>query len=346
MQVSKRIMHLPSYQAKMKDTGFQKGIWIDLVKIPFNLLQLREHEEYRVLGNNQIPEDDFTPDSFDRYVNMELSLPCGTDGELQYAKVFKRKRDESGNPIVVANEKPILDTHQYEVEWLDGHREEMFVNTIAENIFAQVDDEGNRHVMLQDIVAHRYTDEALSEKDCWVVTHNNLRKRKPTTKGWEICMEWKDGSTTWIPLKDAMDSYPVQLAEYAIAHKLQDRPAFAWWVPFVVQKCERLISKIKTKCWVCTYKFVIEIPKSVKHALELDKKNGNTLWWDAIMLEMKNVRIAFEKFKGEKKDLPIAFQEIKCHIIFDDKTSSIHHLLFCCFKGKCVYCSHGTCSCS
>jgi hypothetical protein len=37
---------LPSYQAKMKDVGFQKGIWIDLVKIPFNSLQLREHEEY------------------------------------------------------------------------------------------------------------------------------------------------------------------------------------------------------------------------------------------------------------------------------------------------------------
>ena len=277
-------------------------------------------EEFdRVLSNDQIPEDDFTPDAFDHYMNMELALPRGTDGEMQYAKVVKRVRDESGNPVGVANENPILDTRQYEVEWHDGHREEMFANTIAENLFAQVDDEGNRHVMLRDIIAHRYTDEALSEEDCWVVTHNDLRKRKPTTKGWEVCVEWKDGSTNWIPLKDAKDSYPVQLAEYAISRKLQDRPVFAWWVPYVLRKRERIVSKVKSKYWVRTHKFGIEIPKSVKHAIELDKKNGNTLWWDAIMQEMKNVRIAFEQFKGEKKDLPIGFQEIKCHMIFDVK---------------------------
>jgi hypothetical protein len=120
-------------------------------------------------------------------------------------------------------------------------------------------------------------------------------------------MQWKDGSTNWIPLKDAKDSHPVQLAEYAIAHDLQDRPVCAWWVPFVMKKRDRIIAKIKSKYWIRTHKYGIEIPKSVKHAQELDQKNGNTLWWDAIMQEMKNVRIAFEKFKGEKKDLPIGF---------------------------------------
>jgi hypothetical protein len=49
------------------------------------------------------------------------------------------------------------------------------------------------------------------------------------------------------------------------------------------------------------------MPKSVSHALTLDKKNGNTLWWDAILKEMANVRIAFDVFDGEKKDLPPGF---------------------------------------
>ena len=49
----------------------------------------------------------------------------------------------------------------------------------------------------------------------------------------------------------------------------------------------------------------------------LDEKNGNTLWWDAICKEMKNVRIAFKAFEGEEKDILPGFQEVKCHMIFD-----------------------------
>jgi hypothetical protein len=134
-----------------------------------------------------------------------------------------------------------------------------------------------------------------------------------------VCIEWKDGSTNWIPLKDATDSYSIQLAEYAIAHNLQDRPVFALWVPFVMKKRSHIISKVKSKYWIRSHKFGIEIPKTVKHAIELDQKNSNTLWWDAIMQEMSNVQIAFEKFNGEKKDLPVGFQQIQCHMIFDVK---------------------------
>ena len=37
------------------------------------------------------------------------------------------------------------------------------------------------------------------------------------------------------------------------------------------------------------------------------------------MIEMKNVRPAFEVFEGQKSDIPIGYQEIKCHMIFDVK---------------------------
>jgi hypothetical protein len=37
------------------------------------------------------------------------------------------------------------------------------------------------------------------------------------------------------------------------------------------------------------------------------------------MQEMNNVRIAFEKSNGEKKDLPVGFQQIQCYMIFDVK---------------------------
>ena len=65
-----------------------------------------------------------------------------------------------------------------------------------------------------------------------------------------------------------------------------------------------------------THKFGIKVPKSVEQAVQFDKENGNTLWWDEIFQEMKNVRIAFEIFEGEVKDIPIGYQKVDCHMIF------------------------------
>ena len=45
---------------------------------------------------------------------------------------------------------------------------------------------------------------------------------------------------------------------------------------------------------VVTHKYGIEIPTSIEHAKELDKKNGNTLWQDALKKEMSNVSIDFD----------------------------------------------------
>jgi hypothetical protein len=68
-----------------------------------------------------------------------------------------------------------------------------------------------------------------------------------------------------------------------------------------------------------THKFGIEVPKTVnEEALELDKKNGNTLWADEISKEMKNVRVAF-KILPDGQSAPIGYQKIPCHMIFDVK---------------------------
>ena len=43
-----------------------------------------------------------------------------------------------------------------------------------------------------------------------------VKRRRPATKGWEILVKWKDGSTNWLALKDEKEKYLVQLAEYAV----------------------------------------------------------------------------------------------------------------------------------
>ena len=94
-------------------------------------------------------------------------------------------------------------------------------------------------------------------KDSIVVSKNGGRRKIETTKGWEILIQWKDGSTTWEKLKDIKGCYPVELAGYAVDKHIHDAPAFAWWVPHVIKKRNRIVSKVKTKYWLRTHKFGI-----------------------------------------------------------------------------------------
>ena len=56
------------------------------------------------------------------------------------------------------------------------------------------------------------------------------------TKGWQLLVQWKDRSTIWTPLKDLKESNPVEVAEYAVANKIANEPAFIWWANNVHRK--------------------------------------------------------------------------------------------------------------
>ena len=226
-------------------------------------------------------------------------------------------KDANGIPIGTAHDNPLLDTRMYEVEYVDGKKVALSANHIAENLFAQVDDEGNRHVLMHEIIDHRTNGQEVKQQDAFLTTKMGTKWLRETTKGWELLVEWKDGSTTWVALKDMKESFPGQVSEYAVASRIAMEPAFAWWTPTVLCCRNRIVAKIKSKYWVRTHMFGIRIPKSVEEAIKLDKANGDTLWWDAICKEMKNVRPAFEEFEGTKEEIPKGHQFIRCHMIFD-----------------------------
>ncbi len=285
--------------------------------------EFREEFQATISDKTILEEDEsFTPDTFgDTYLNMEIALMrgAGDPSDVHYGKVTKRLRDSEGRPIGTASDNPLMDTREYMVEFTDGHSEALSANLIAQNLFSQIDDEGNRHVLLEDIIDHRKTDAAVSNEDAFVTMNNGVRRRRQTTQGWQLLCQWRDGSTNWVALKDAKHSYPLKVVEYAYANRIQDEPAFAWWVNHAVKKHERILAKLKSKYWQRTHKFGIRIPKTVAQALQFDKENGNTFWWDAICKEMTNVRPAFEKWEKSERELPPGYQKIQCHFIFDVK---------------------------
>jgi hypothetical protein len=70
---------------------------------------------------------------------------------------------------------------------------------------------------------------------------NGVKRKRETTQGWLMLCQWKDGSTKWIALKDMNHSYPVRVAEYAFANKIDNEPAFAWWVSHMIRN--------EIECW-------------------------------------------------------------------------------------------------
>jgi hypothetical protein len=148
---------------------------------------------------------------------------------------------------------------------------------------------------------------------------------KCSTIGWQVCCQWKDGSTSWEALANLKESHPLETAEYAVTQGIDHEPAFNWWVPHVLKKRDRIISlvcKRTTRYLGRTHKFGIEVPKTVKEALDLDHKNDNTLWVDAIVKEMKEVCIAFN-ILPDGHSANIEYQKIPCHMIFDVKMEDL-----------------------
>jgi hypothetical protein len=269
-------------------------------------------------ANNSKQTDVNGPVPDDTYVNMEIGLPRGDDDSLMHAIAKRRKVDDDGKPVGIKSRNPLTDTRAHEIEFIDRTTEIITANIITENLLAQVDEEGHIQLMLDDIIDYRQLPDAMRTEDAFTTTPNGLQGHKKTTRGWEMCVLWKDGSTNWVALKDLKESYPIKLADFTKLHQIHEEPAFAWWVPYVKKKRMVIVSKLKSKYWQRTHKYGIRIPKSVEEAYDIDKQNGNKLWTEGICKEMEKVRVAVQE-SNTTPDKLIGYQEIGLHMIFDIK---------------------------
>ena len=62
----------------------------------------------------------------------------------------------------------------------------MAANIIAEKLMAQVDNNVNIHLLIDEIEYHRTTKEAISSAQGTYNTNSGFDRKKRTTKGWEL----------------------------------------------------------------------------------------------------------------------------------------------------------------
>ena len=105
-----------------------------------------------MLQLDKIDADNVEFETFDRYIGAKFLV--NQNGESAPARVIKRARDNTGWPVGKSNANPLLDTREYEFVLEDGSTYRYNANVIAENNFAQCDDEGCRHAVLNEIIDH------------------------------------------------------------------------------------------------------------------------------------------------------------------------------------------------
>ena len=134
-------------------------------------------------------------------------------------------------------------------------------------------------------------------------------------------MKWKDVSTSWVPLKDLKEGNPIELAEYAEVNHLLWEPAFAWWAPGALcPRCHitKAVAAHHSRYHKWYEKFGLELPKTVKRALEIDRTSGTDFWRQAIIKEMGNINPCINLIP-EGKDPPPGYEFIRTNIVFGIK---------------------------
>ena len=121
------------------------------------------------------------------------------------------------------------------------------------------------------------------------------------------------------------NSKPVYVSEFAVARGVDSEPAFSWWVPYTLHRCDRIIDGVNSSVKRVTHNYGFQLPCIVQEAYALDEKNGNTFWSDALNRKMYNLKIAFDILPEGNSPPPGNFRS-SGHIIFDVRMTLVSML--------------------
>ena len=117
-------------------------------------------------------------------------------------------------------------------------------------------------------------------------------------------VQWEDGSFTYEPLDIFGKDNPVSCAKYAKDNDLLNEPGWKRFRHLAKNNktFQRMVnqSRLKSIRRSPVYKYGFEIPRSVKHAKEIDAKNGNTQWGDAIHTKISQI-FDYKTFEDRSK---------------------------------------------
>jgi len=157
-----------------------------------------------------------------------------------------------------------------------------------------------------------------------------LKKSDTKWKGsaHNILIKWENGEITLEPLAIIGADNPVACAIYAREHNLLDTPGWRRFKRLAnrQKKLFRMANQAKLRSFRLApkFKYRFEISRDFAHALELDRRNGNTFWADATALKMYQLFEYVTFIDCGKGTAPAGHKKIRVHLLYDVKHDGRH----------------------
>ena len=199
-----------------------------------------------------------------------------------------------------ATVKQVTEDGNFIIQYIDGSEELANYNDIV-NKFSQSEEDSAELYIFTDILDHK------------------IENGKSILQ-----IKWDNGEITWEPLQTIKECDPLTLAKYAYEKELTEVPGWKWTKRYKnnPQKFIRMnkIYRSQKKASLKKYKFGVEVPADIEHALKLDDKNGNDMWKQAIEKEVDQVSdLNTFVIHESKATIPPEFGYIPIHFVLDVK---------------------------
>ncbi len=137
-----------------------------------------------------------------------------------------------------------------------------------------------------------------------------------------VKVHWFNDIPTWQDMAAIRMQQPELLVTYTFIRGLDKHPDWSWTQEHgtLHDRRTQIARAFKaTTEYGPRYKFGIEVPHSIKHALFLDRKNGNNLWREAIETELLQIN-QYRTFRVAGGGVDLSdYTRIPYHFVFDVK---------------------------
>ena len=137
-----------------------------------------------------------------------------------------------------------------------------------------------------------------------------------------VKVSWFGGNKQWLPTEEARLHDPFLRNKYAVECGLTCKPGWEWTWAYLDtdDPITDIVKAFKVSKFLKSIKFVVKVTQSTKQALEMDKRDGTSLWKEAMETEINQLH-AHETFRTLKDDEPVpdGYKMIPYHCIYDVK---------------------------
>lgn len=116
---------------------------------------------------------------------------------------------------------PTLDSRIFTVKLPDGEEKDIKYTFLAEQLFSKLESKGNQYRLFKGIIGHQRLKNSVDKADGFRQAGRKKVCQK-TVAGYNLELEWKYSSASWLPLREVKETNSVNVAIYARDNDLME----------------------------------------------------------------------------------------------------------------------------